>query len=309
MMRRKGIPGDCCGDTCGNKVRKINGISPDPNGEFNISAGAGVGITEDENGIIIDASAASGVLTINGEAPDADGNFDGVVTVGDAQDIKGLKTFKTPIGPFIQVSHPYPGSATDYADIDQYVNNILSNRIRMQRNGTTNENSIQLMPRNITGGTGGLPLSVNFNPATNKMYAMAPVRDYDPINENDIVTIGSLKQSTDVMRTENVIPLNGGIFLQKNIVIPDISASTLIRQFDVQAKKTADGEYFTIGSMQYRRYANRTRWRTMITRYMDTPEGTTSLIFDVFDSGRVYLFIENIVNGTTTNHTIIDSTP
>ena len=102
--------------------------------------------------------------------------------------------------------------------------------------------------------------------------------------------------------------INGNLNLLRDLVIPDITASTLIRSYSVSGKDS-DNEYFSLGAMQIRRYANRTRWRVYITRYMDNPVAGTSLIFDVFDSGRVYLFIENIVNGTTTNHTIIDSTP
>ena len=66
MSRRKGTPcgcntdKDCCGDPCGNKVRKIDGISPDPNGNFIIEAGNGIGVSTGENKItIINQSMAS----------------------------------------------------------------------------------------------------------------------------------------------------------------------------------------------------------------------------------------------------------
>lgn len=131
------------------------------------------------------------------------------VTLDGAQDITGLKTFKTPIGPFVQIYHPYPGATVDYADIDQYVNNILSNRIRMQRDGSTNASSIQLIPRNITGGYGGLPLSVNYDPGANQMYAMAPGRTYNSANINDIVTIGSLASNPNVVHTTGNEEMSG----------------------------------------------------------------------------------------------------
>lgn len=111
-----------------------------------------------------------------------------------------------------------------------------------------------------------------------------------------------------LMSTVGDQKLAGNLTLLNSIRIPDITGSTLIRAFGVNALD-GNGDEFNYTSMQTRRYANRTRWRVFITRYMDTPVGGTSLIFDVFDSGRVYLFIENIINGTTTNHTIIDSTP
>lgn len=54
-MRRKGVPCSCESDSlkCGNKVRKIDGISPDPNGEFTIEAGNGIAINTGENKIVI----------------------------------------------------------------------------------------------------------------------------------------------------------------------------------------------------------------------------------------------------------------
>ena len=55
MSRRKGTPCACDCDSlkCGNKVRKIDGISPDPNGEFTIEAGNGIAINTGENKITI----------------------------------------------------------------------------------------------------------------------------------------------------------------------------------------------------------------------------------------------------------------
>ena len=69
MSRRKGTPCACECDTikCGNKVRKIDGISPDPNGEFTIEAGNGIAISTGENKITIinDAIASSFVAGDN----------------------------------------------------------------------------------------------------------------------------------------------------------------------------------------------------------------------------------------------------
>lgn len=69
MMRRKGVPCSCESDSlkCGNKVRKIDGISPDPNGEFTIEGGNGISINTGENKIVIinDAIASSFVAGDN----------------------------------------------------------------------------------------------------------------------------------------------------------------------------------------------------------------------------------------------------
>lgn len=59
MSRRKGTPCACesdpcgCGSSKGKCIRAINNVSPDPNGDFNVNAGAGIIIGSDENGIII----------------------------------------------------------------------------------------------------------------------------------------------------------------------------------------------------------------------------------------------------------------
>ena len=133
------------------------------------------------------------------------------------------------------------------------------------------------------------------------------------LNDKMNVTDAYTKAETDDLLDNKVgisgdQQIEGNLNLLRDLVIPNISASTLIRSYTISGKNS-NNEYFGLGSMQIRRYGNRSRWRAYIERYMDTPTGGTSLIFDVFDSGRVYLFIENIVNGTTTNHTIIDSTP
>lgn len=59
-MRRKGVP--CACDPCKGKnyVRAVNNVSPDPNGDFTIEAGNGIGISLGENKItIINQSMAS----------------------------------------------------------------------------------------------------------------------------------------------------------------------------------------------------------------------------------------------------------
>ena len=55
-MRRKGTPCACECDPCKgkNNIRTINNASPDPNGDFILEAGNGIGITEVQYGLRID---------------------------------------------------------------------------------------------------------------------------------------------------------------------------------------------------------------------------------------------------------------
>ena len=62
MSRRKGTPCACECDPCNSKnpIRAINNVSPEPNGDFTIEAGNGIGISTGENKItIINQSMAS----------------------------------------------------------------------------------------------------------------------------------------------------------------------------------------------------------------------------------------------------------
>lgn len=58
MNRRKGVPCGCDADPCGcspknHCVKKINGIPSDPNGDFTVNAGAGIGVIGGDNAITI----------------------------------------------------------------------------------------------------------------------------------------------------------------------------------------------------------------------------------------------------------------
>lgn len=265
MIRRKGIGKDCCGDPCGNKIRKINGISPDPNGEFSIEAGTGITVTGDENGVIIDASRAVGILTVNDEPPDADGNIkisggshvnvsesdseividtsglvegsgsigsdvkpikivngqavavtNDLVNVSSAQTITGLKTINVPnnsTGQFIKNTRivfqnaniPDISTAPTTARTGQYIV-FSTNETSVKNLGSItyaqNEDGsgyIDLLARRYTN-TNSQHLILVSN-ATGGGYVTAPKRDYDPNNTSDVVTIGSLQQSSDVMHS------------------------------------------------------------------------------------------------------------
>lgn len=65
MNRRKGTPCSCECKPCGSKnpIRALNNISPDPNGDFSIKAGNGIGISGGDNEItIINQSMASSFI-------------------------------------------------------------------------------------------------------------------------------------------------------------------------------------------------------------------------------------------------------
>lgn len=65
MNRRKGTPCSCECKPCGSKnpIRALNNISPDPNGDFTIKAGNGIGISGGDNEItIINQSMASSFI-------------------------------------------------------------------------------------------------------------------------------------------------------------------------------------------------------------------------------------------------------
>lgn len=58
MNRRKGVPCGCDADPCGcspkkHCVKAINNVSPDPNGDFTINAGTGIGVIGGDNFITI----------------------------------------------------------------------------------------------------------------------------------------------------------------------------------------------------------------------------------------------------------------
>ena len=69
MNRRKGVPCGCDADPCGcspknHCVKAINNVSPDPNGDFNIKAGAGIAITQtgDDEITIVNAATPSAYI-------------------------------------------------------------------------------------------------------------------------------------------------------------------------------------------------------------------------------------------------------
>lgn len=69
MNRRKGVPCGCDADPCGcspknHCVKAINNVSPDPNGDFNIKAGAGIAITQtgDDEITIVNATTPSAYI-------------------------------------------------------------------------------------------------------------------------------------------------------------------------------------------------------------------------------------------------------
>ena len=90
MTWKRKIPGEgACGPCCSWKERfnqlwdraigcivKINNITPDGDGKFEIRGGTGVQVTPISNGVEINSTATgAGIATINNTAPDSDNNF------------------------------------------------------------------------------------------------------------------------------------------------------------------------------------------------------------------------------------------
>ena len=101
--------------------------------------------------------------------------------------------------------------------------------------------------------------------------------------------------------------MNGSLIEKRNVELSTITSSTQIRGWFANALLN-DADY-QIGGIQYRRYGNRSRLQMLISRFNDNPVGNTTLLLESFDSGRVVLSVDNNVNGVTTNHSILDSTP
>ena len=71
MNRRKGVPCGCDADPCGcspkaHCIKAINNVSPDPNGDLNIKAGAGIAITQTGDDEITITNAATPSAFVEG---------------------------------------------------------------------------------------------------------------------------------------------------------------------------------------------------------------------------------------------------
>ena len=196
--RRKGTPCACeggsgCGDSCGNKIRKINGISPDPAGAFEVEAGSGRQIEDIENGIRLSTVV----------------DPDDFVTLDTVQEITAKKTFKSEL--IADNEHSIGGNMTANIDI------VMQNEQGIVPTDHSHFGSLRFLDKtgypdaaiNYSIGTSGSKffsmgwfgdglgtIDIGRSTATGDIYARAPWRPYNDTNSRDIVTIGML--NTDI---------------------------------------------------------------------------------------------------------------
>lgn len=222
----------------GNCINKINNITPDGDGKFEINAGTGIIVSPDGNGIEISAASVSytgvdpivvdndtleisapTVATQDDLAAKADkattlagyGITDGVTT-NTAQDITASKNFDAD-----QFLRSAQGSVRDLRFIDK-TNNVRCGMLRA--NPTSANNQILLIPfqpgSDAFSPSNGLVLNNN---GSNK-YATVPYRPYNSSNVNDVQTIGA------VAANPSIIHAIGNETKSGTLTIPQINFGT-----------------------------------------------------------------------------------
>ena len=215
--RRKGTPCACeggsgCGDSCGNKIRKINGISPDPAGAFEIEAGDGIQIEDIENGIRLSTVIDPSIF----------------VTLATVQEITAKKTFKSEL--IADNEHSIGGNMTANIDI------VMQNEQGVVPTDHAHFGSLRFLDKtgypdaaiNYSISTSGSKffsmgwfgdglgtIDIGRSTATGDIYARAPWRPYNPTNSRDIVTIGML--NTD-------ISIAGAKTIENNVTVQGVTA-------------------------------------------------------------------------------------
>lgn len=121
MNRRKGVPCGCDADPCGssrNCVKRINNQPADPNGDYEIAAGSGIGIQNSEYGITIVNTATSESFTEgkNIDFTEIDGNIE--ISVVDDPVIDGTLTVN---GDIVQNGSAYETHAEKVFTKDDYI--------------------------------------------------------------------------------------------------------------------------------------------------------------------------------------------
>lgn len=279
---------DPCG--CNNwtkGIRTINGQYPDDNRDFDLNAGDGIEITPATAGVTIAMKAPiSGPMIYRGTV----GTGGTVATLPDANVENSGWTY-------VAVT---AGSTPDDTPVSYNVGDmIISNGQEWTVVPAGDDPYVTLdTAQTITG------IKTFTEPK-------ATTRAYNTNNESDIVTIGSLKQSTDVVKTKNSQSIEADnstitLALKRNIDLSTISSSTAIGDLIFTAINGTNTNFMS-SRIQLRRYANRSRiWFSL---YRLTNSDETALMFEQYDSGRVAFLISNVVNGVATTHTIVDSTP
>lgn len=94
------------------------------------------------------------------------------------------------------------------------------------------------------------------------------------------------------------------ILTNANLDIETITGSTYVSGFEGQLR--INDVMTSLGSLNMRRYANRTR---MLFYLRNLGGDEARYIIEKFDNNRIYIVVENVVAGVTTNHVLLDSTP
>ena len=291
MNRRKGTPCACESDPCGCSsprnqcVKTINGQYPDANHEFNINSGEGVSIDPDGNGIRIGIRLASPMV------------FRGTVGTGGT-----IATLPSAVSDnlgwtYIAISS---GSTPDtppksYDVGDMLISNGVEWSVVPSGDDPVDWSQIQNKPTTVSGY--GITDAVT---GTDNIGT-----DTKPIK---VVNGVATAVTNDLMSTIGDQKLDGHLALFRNLVIPNITTSTLIRAIRFNGLDSNNTEA-TFSELQYRVYGNRTRFRITVLSKSNTSEGST-LMMDVYDTTlRTVLFIETTKGGVTTSTTISDVTP
>lgn len=124
MNRRKGVPCGCGADPCGcspknHCVKAINNVSPDPNGDFTIAAGAGIAISQTGDDEITIVNAATPSAYIEGKNIEFTPSGDNIsINVVDDPVIDGTLTVN---GDIIQNGAAYETHAEKVFTKDDYI--------------------------------------------------------------------------------------------------------------------------------------------------------------------------------------------
>ena len=269
---RREIDTQCCNQWM-QGIRTINGQYPDDNRDFDINAGDGIEVTP-----------ATGGITIAMKAPIA-GPMRYIGTVGTGGTVASL-----PAADVLNTGWTYvaitAGSTPDDTPKSYAVGDMIIS--------TGTEWTV------VPAGDDPVVWSqITGKPTTVSGYG---ITDAYTKSEADALL------NNKVSKNDGDQSMDGSLILDRNIIIPNITSSTLIRQLQMNGKDS-NNDPLMLGALQIRRYGNRSRFRLLLNRYMDTPIGQSSIILDVYDTGRIYMGLENVVNGTNTNHVIVDSTP
>lgn len=311
-MRRKGTPCACECDPCKGKnyVRAVNNVSPDPNGDLEIRAGVGIGITQSsDNSITItnQGDPNSFIAGDNIELIHSGNNVE--IRVTDDVSVDNLNV----AGNIIQQGAAYETHAEKIYTTNDYIY-MRDGAVGGLANGSyagfqvkkydgTNDGRL-VIDNAGTARVGDVgdeqPLLTREETANLNNGALLK---WDGVNLKavDEGTVGTNTKPIKIVNgvattvTNDLISsvgdgkINGHLDLFRSLVIPDITSSTLIRRYGYKALDSSNNEYW-FGEVSTRRYGNRSRILLNITSNVST-DGSR-LVLDRYDSGRTLLFME-----------------